>query len=149
MTSSDPSYAPVVSSPLNPLAPRAGRRRRSRSVRRGPASHTLAQRLLRSKAAEAWREHVVSSQFVQGDNIGVVRRKVSRSRGCCPSLPDLKSLGLSFSLVGYTDSQQPVVQFRLPDLSCLTTRRVMMALGLAGTLPALAAPNLLRRAEPL
>ncbi|KAH7160754.1 hypothetical protein EDB81DRAFT_879099 [Dactylonectria macrodidyma] len=149
MTSADPSYAPVVSSPLNPLSARVGRRRRSRSVRRGPASHTLAQRLLRSKAAEAWREHVVNSQFVQGDNTGVLRRKVPRSRGCCPSLPDLRSLGLSFSLVGYTESQQPVLRFRLPDLSCLTTRRVMMAFGLAGALPALTAPNLLRRAEPL
>ncbi|KAH6996295.1 hypothetical protein BKA56DRAFT_152190 [Ilyonectria sp. MPI-CAGE-AT-0026] len=156
MTSVDSSYAPLFPSPLNPVSygsdgssTRASRRRRGQSVRRRPTSHTLAQRLMRSKAAEAWRGHVLSSQLAQGDNIGVVRRKAPRNRGCCPSLPDLRSLGLSFSLVGYTRSQEPVIRFRLPDLSALTTRRVIMALGLAGVIPALSAQNFLRPAEPL
>lgn len=93
MTSVDSSYAPLIPSPLNPISygpdgcsTRASRRRRGQSVRRRPTSHTLAQRLMRSKAAEAWRGHVLSSQLAQGDNIGVVRRKAPRNRVSSASL---------------------------------------------------------------
>ena len=69
------SYAPVIPSPLNPTnhgpennygPGRIVRRRRNRATRRNhPASHTLTQRLLRVKAAEAWRGHVLSAQVAQ------------------------------------------------------------------------------------
>jgi hypothetical protein len=71
------SYAPVFPSPLNPTnhgpenkyataSGRIVRRRRSRQGRRGPpGSHTLTQRLLRVKAADAWRGHVLSAQVAQ------------------------------------------------------------------------------------
>ena len=66
------SYAPVFPSPLNPTnhgpenkygPARVVRKRRSRAGRRGPpGSHTLTQRFLRVKAADAWRGHVLSAQ---------------------------------------------------------------------------------------
>lgn len=69
------SYAPVFPSPLNPTnhgpenkygPARIVRRRRSRSGRRGPpGSHTLTQRFLRVKAADAWRGHVLSAQVAK------------------------------------------------------------------------------------
>lgn len=68
------SYAPVFPSPLNPsthgpenkYATASGRIVRRRRSRRGPpGSHTLTQRLLRVKAADAWRGHVLSAQVVQ------------------------------------------------------------------------------------
>lgn len=69
------SYAPVFPSPLNPTnhgpenkygPARIVRRRRTRAGRRGPpGSHTLTQRFLRVKAADAWRGHVLSAQVAQ------------------------------------------------------------------------------------
>ncbi|KAK7423444.1 hypothetical protein QQZ08_009012 [Neonectria magnoliae] len=151
MASFTSSYTPTVSSPLNPTndasVSRITRRRRGRAARRAPTSHPLAQRLLRSKAAQAWRGHVLSSQLAQGgEGAGRVCRKVPRSRGCCPPLSGLKNLGLSFSLVGHANGKQSTLVFRLPDMS---TRRVMLAMGLADVLPALSAQNLLRPKEVL
>lgn len=87
------SYAPVFPSPLNPTshgpdnkygAVRIARRRRSRAGRRGPpGSHTLTQRFLRVKAADAWRGHVLSAQVTQYEYaeaaaLGVIRETKNR-----------------------------------------------------------------------
>ncbi|KAF4459167.1 WD40 YVTN repeat-like-containing domain [Fusarium albosuccineum] len=156
------SYAPVIPSPLNPTnhgpenncgAGRVVRRRRSRGSRRGPpGSHTLTQRLLRIKAAEAWRGHVLSAQVAQYESAAAAAAaahaasKGSKSRSCCPPLPAIKSLGLSFSL---TDAHRIANGLRLPDLSCLKTRRMLLAMGLMGVLPALKVRDMLRHAESL
>ncbi|CEI69149.1 hypothetical protein FVEN_g4090 [Fusarium venenatum] len=153
------SYAPVFPSPLNPTshgpenkygAVRIARRRRSRPGRRGPpGSHTLTQRLLRVKAADAWRGHVLSAQVTQYEcaeaaAIGVIRQ--TKNRNCCSSMSGLKNFGLNFSL---SDAHRIASRISLPDLSCLKTRRILLAMGLVGLLPALKVRDALRAAESL
>ncbi|KAF5237820.1 hypothetical protein FAUST_5869 [Fusarium austroamericanum] len=153
------SYAPVFPSPLNPTnhgpdnkygAVRIARRRRSRAGRRGPpGSHTLTQRFLRVKAADAWRGHVLSAQVTQYEYaeaaaMGVIRE--TKNRNCCPSMPGLKNFGLNFSL---SDAHRMASRISLPDLSCLKTRRMLLAMGLVGLLPALKVRDALRAAESL
>lgn len=88
------AYAPVIPSPLNPTSHGPGgnnygpgrivRRRRSRGAaaarRSHPASHTLTQRLLRVKAAEAWRGHVLSAQVAQYESAAAAAAKVSKGK---------------------------------------------------------------------
>ncbi|RGP77572.1 wd40 yvtn repeat-like-containing domain [Fusarium longipes] len=153
------SYAPVFPSPLNPTShgpenkygpARVIRRRRSRAGRRGPpGSHTLTQRFLRVKAADAWRGHVLSAQVAQYEYaeaaaMGVITE--TKNRNCCPSMPGLKNLGLNFSL---SDAHHIASRIRLPDLLCLKTRRMLLAMGLVGLLPALKVRDMLRAAESL
>ncbi|KAF5020770.1 hypothetical protein F66182_7198 [Fusarium sp. NRRL 66182] len=152
------SHAPVCPSPLNPTnhgpenvgtrhsPSRIVRRRRSR--RGPPGSHTLTQRLLRVKAAEAWRGHVLSAQVAQYESaaIAAMALRGAKSRNCCPSMPGLKNLGLNFSL---SDAHRIASSIRLPDLSCLKTRRMLLAMGLVGLLPALKVRDMLRAAESL
>ncbi|KAM5348138.1 hypothetical protein ACJ41O_007962 [Fusarium nematophilum] len=154
------SYAPSIPSPLNPTAHgpenncRIVRWRRNRSGRRGPpGSHTLTQRFLRVKAAEAWRGHVLSAQVAQYESAAAAAaaaahaaNRASKGRSCCPPLPGLKSLGLGFSL---SDAHRMANGLRIPDLSCLKTRRMLLAMGLMGVLPALKVRDMLRQAEPL
>ncbi|KAL6913545.1 hypothetical protein ACHAPO_003290 [Fusarium lateritium] len=153
------SYAPVFPSPLNPTshgpenkygAVRIARRRRNRPGRRGPpGSHTLTQRLLRVKAADAWRGHVLSAQVTQYEcaeaaAMGVIRQTKNRNRRS--SMPGLKNFGLNFSL---SDAHRVASRISLPDLSCLKTRRMLLAMGLVGLLPALKVRDALRAAESL
>ncbi|KAF5984765.1 WD40/YVTN repeat-like-containing protein [Fusarium bulbicola] len=152
------SYAPVFPSPLNPTnhgpenkyATASGRIVRRRRSRRGPpGSHTLTQRLLRVKAADAWRGHVLSAQVVQYEyaEAAVMGYKAPpKSRNCLYSMPGLKNLGLNFSL---SDAHRIASNIRLPDLTCLRTRRMVLAMGLVGLLPALKVRNMLRAAETL
>ncbi|KAF4950985.1 hypothetical protein FSARC_13023 [Fusarium sarcochroum] len=151
-------HAPVFPSPLNPTnhgpenkygPARIVRRRRSRAGRRTPpGSHTLTQRLLRVKAADAWRGHVLSAQVAQYESAAAAAMAVQepKSRNCCPSMPGLKNLGLNFSL---SDAHRIASSIRLPDLSCLKTRRMLLAMGLVGLLPALKVRDMLRAAESL
>ncbi|KAM0431933.1 hypothetical protein ACHAPT_005188 [Fusarium lateritium] len=149
------TYAPVIPSPLNPTnhgpennygPGRIVRRRRNgrAAVRRShPASHTLTQRLLRIKAAEAWRGHVLSAQVAQYESAAAAAAasaKGPKGRNYCPPL------GMSFSL---SDAHRIASGLRLPDLSCLKTRRMLLAMGLMGVLPALKVRDMLRQAEPL
>ncbi|KAL4723110.1 hypothetical protein ACLX1H_009600 [Fusarium chlamydosporum] len=152
------SYAPVFPSPLNPTnhgpenkygPARIVRRRRTRAGRRGPpGSHTLTQRFLRVKAADAWRGHVLSAQVAQYEyaEAAAMSIKGSKHRNCYPSMPGLKNLGLNFSL---SDAHRVASSIRLPDLSCLKTRRTLLAMGLVGLLPALKVRDMLRAAESL
>ncbi|KAF4497280.1 WD40 YVTN repeat-like-containing domain [Fusarium agapanthi] len=152
------SYAPVFPSPLNPTnhgpenkyATASGRIVRRRRSRRGPpGSHTLTQRLLRVKAADAWRGHVLSAQVVQYEyaEAAVMGYKAPpKSRNCLYSMPGLKNLGLNFSL---SDAHRIASNIRLPDLTCLRTRRMVLAMGLVGLLPALKVRDMLRAAETL
>ncbi|EWY96951.1 hypothetical protein FOYG_05456 [Fusarium oxysporum NRRL 32931] len=152
------SYAPVFPSPLNPTnhgpenkyATASGRIVRRRRSRRGPpGSHTLTQRLLRVKAADAWRGHVLSAQVVQYEyaEAAVMGHKAPpRSRNCLYSMAGLKNLGLNFSL---SDAHRIASNIRLPDLTCLRTRRMLLAMGLVGLLPALKVRDMLRAAETL
>ncbi|KAF5587475.1 WD40 YVTN repeat-like-containing protein [Fusarium pseudocircinatum] len=152
------SYAPVFPSPLNPTnhgpenkyATASGRIVRRRRSRRGPpGSHTLTQRLLRVKAADAWRGHVLSAQVVQYEyaEAAVMGYKAPpKSRNCLYSMPGLKNLGLNFSL---SDAHRIASSIRLPDLTCLRTRRMVLAMGLVGLLPALKVRDMLRAAETL
>ncbi|KAF4977448.1 hypothetical protein FZEAL_6012 [Fusarium zealandicum] len=152
-------HAPVIPSPLNPTSHgpdnscRIVRRRRSRACaprRPPPGSHTLTQRLLRVKAAEAWRGHVLSAQVAQYESAAAAALQAanrgSKSRNCCPPLPGLKGLGLNFSM---SDAHRIVNSLRLPDLSCLKTRRMLLVMGLMGVLPALKVRDMLRQAESL
>ncbi|KAG7416325.1 hypothetical protein DER46DRAFT_574773 [Fusarium sp. MPI-SDFR-AT-0072] len=152
------SYAPVFPSPLNPTnhgpenkyATASGRIVRRRRSRRGPpGSHTLTQRLLRVKAADAWRGHVLSAQVVQYEyaEAAIMGYKAPpKSRNCLYSMPGLKNLGLNFSL---SDAHRIASNIRLPDLTCLRTRRMLLAMGLVGLLPALKVRDMLRAAETL
>ncbi|KAH7248720.1 uncharacterized protein BKA55DRAFT_540145 [Fusarium redolens] len=155
------SYAPVFPSPLNPTnhgpenkyataSGRIVRRRRSRQGRRGPpGSHTLTQRLLRVKAADAWRGHVLSAQVAQYEYAEAAimgYKSPPKSRNCLSSMPSLKNLGLNFSL---SDAHRIASSIRLPDLTCLRTRRMLLAMGLVGLLPALKVRDMLRAAETL
>ncbi|KAF4950936.1 hypothetical protein FGADI_7808 [Fusarium gaditjirri] len=152
------SYAPVFPSPLNPTnhgpenkyATASGRIVRRRRSRRGPpGSHTLTQRLLRVKAADAWRGHVLSAQVVQYEyaEAAVMGYKAPpKSRNCLYSMPGLKNLGLNFSL---SDAHRIASNLRLPDLTCLRTRRMVLAMGLVGLLPALKVRDMLKAAETL
>ncbi|KAF5624872.1 WD40 YVTN repeat-like-containing protein [Fusarium sp. NRRL 52700] len=152
------SYAPVFPSPLNPTthgpenkyATASGRIVRRRRSRRGPpGSHTLTQRLLRVKAADAWRGHVLSAQVVQYEyaEAAVMGYKAPpKSRNCLYSMPGLKNLGLNLSL---SDAHRIASNIRLPDLTCLRTRRMVLAMGLVGLLPALKVREMLRAAETL
>ncbi|KAG5755482.1 hypothetical protein H9Q70_001890 [Fusarium xylarioides] len=152
------SYAPVFPSPLNPTnhgpenkyATASGRIVRRRRSRRGPpGSHTLTQRLLRVKAADAWRGHVLSAQVVQYEyaEAAVMGYKAPpKSRNCLYSMPALKNLGLNFSL---SDAHRIASNIRLPDLTCLRTRRMVLAMGLVGLLPTLKVRDMLRAAETL
>ncbi|CCT63792.1 uncharacterized protein FFB20_11448 [Fusarium fujikuroi] len=152
------SYAPVFPSPLNPstngpenkYATASGRIVRRRRSRRGPpGSHTLTQRLLRVKAADAWRGHVLSAQVVQYEyaEAAVMGYKAPpKSRNCLYSMPGLKNLGLNFSL---SDAHRIASNIRLPDLTCLRTRRMVLAMGLVGLLPALKVRDMLRAADTL
>ncbi|KAM0350253.1 hypothetical protein ACHAPU_003420 [Fusarium lateritium] len=152
------SYAPVFPSPLNPKnhgpenkygPAKIVRRRRCRSGRRGPpGSHTLTQRFLRVKAADAWRGHVLSAQVAQYESAeaAVMAFNVPKNGNCYPSMPGLKNLGLNFSL---SDAHRIASNIRLPDLSCLKTRRMLLAMGLVGLLPALRVRDMLRAAESL
>ncbi|KAI1015241.1 hypothetical protein LB503_003918 [Fusarium chuoi] len=155
------SYAPVFPSPLNPsthgpenkYATASGRIVRRRRSRRGPpGSHTLTQRLLRVKAADAWRGHVLSAQVVQYEYAEAAEAALMgykappKSRNCLYSMPGLKNLGLNFSL---SDAHRIASKIRLPDLTCLRTRRMVLAMGLVGLLPALKVREMLRAAETL
>ncbi|KAF5555798.1 WD40 YVTN repeat-like-containing protein [Fusarium napiforme] len=152
------SYAPVFPSPLNPTnhgpenkyATASGRIVRRRRSRRGPpGSHTLTQRLLRVKAADAWRGHVLSAQVVQYEyaEAAVMGYKAPpNSRNCLYSMPALKNLGLNFSL---SDAHRIANKIRLPDLTCLRTRRMVLAMGLVGLLPALKVREMLIAADTL
>ncbi|KAF4996215.1 hypothetical protein FGRMN_4627 [Fusarium graminum] len=152
------SYAPVFPSPLNPTnhgpenkygPAKIVRRRRSRSGRRGPpGSHTLTQRFLRVKAADAWRGHVLSAQVARYESAeaAVMAYNGPKNRNCYPSMPGLKNLGLNFSL---SDAHRIASSIRLPDLSCLKTRRMLLAMGLVGLLPALKVRDMLRATESL
>ncbi|RBR13664.1 uncharacterized protein FIESC28_08082 [Fusarium coffeatum] len=153
------SYAPVFPSPLNPTnhgpenkygPARVVRKRRSRAGRRGPpGSHTLTQRFLRVKAADAWRGHVLSAQvtsYEHAEAAAMASVKGYKSRNCCPSMLGLKNLGLNFSV---SDAHRIASSIRLPDLSNLKTRRMLLAMGLVGLLPALKVRDMLRAAESL
>ncbi|KAF5654513.1 WD40 YVTN repeat-like-containing protein [Fusarium sp. NRRL 25303] len=151
-------YAPVFPSPLNPsthgpenkYATASGRIVRRRRSRRGPpGSHTLTQRLLRVKAADAWRGHVLSAQVVQYEYAEAAvmgYKSPPKSRNCLYSMPGLKNLGLNFSL---SDAHRIASNIRLPDLTCLRTRRMVLAMGLVGLLPALKVRDMLRAADTL
>ncbi|KAI5463386.1 hypothetical protein BGZ63DRAFT_352376 [Mariannaea sp. PMI_226] len=152
MASFNPSYAPLVPSLLNPSkrrseacgAARVVRRRKNRPGR----SHTLTQRFLRIKAAEAWREHVLSSQLIHYESMNM-RPIVHKTRCCSTPLPRLDQLGLRFSFVGCSGSGRDAVLSRLPELPRWTTPRVVLAVGLVGVIPALGVRNLLQSVEPL
>ncbi|KAF4454505.1 WD40/YVTN repeat-like-containing domain protein [Fusarium austroafricanum] len=153
-------YAPVFPSPLNPASHgpenkhtttsgRIVRRRRSRQGRRRPpGSHTLTQRFLRVKAADAWRGHVLSAQVAQYEHAEAAFLGIqgTKNRNCYPSMPGLKNLGLNLSL---SDAHHIASRICLPDLSCLKTRRMLLAMGLVGLLPALKVRDMLRAAESL
>lgn len=61
-------------------------------------------------------------------------------------MPGLKNLGLNFSL---SDAHRIARKIRVPDLTCLRTRRMVLAMGLVGLLPALKVREMLRAAETL
>lgn len=53
---------------------------------------------------------------------------------------------MSFSI---SDAHRIASGLRLPDLSCLKTRRMLLSMGLMGVLPALKVRDMLRQAGPL
>lgn len=151
-------HAPTIPSPLNPKHNNTSRlagRRCSKPRRR---AINLAQRLLRSKAAEAWRDHVLTTQVSQYEEWATLE-------GCCEpvGLPattercrpirgadeqqeqsakgDSSCVGLGRSLLRCIEKGQ---QFAMPDMSVLVTRRTILAMGLVGVLPALRLQGYLR-----
>ena len=65
---------------------------------------------------------------------------------CSPPLPILKHFGMGLP---FSNAQRMASGFRLPDLSCLATRRMLLAMGLMGMLPALKVRDMLNQTKPL
>lgn len=132
------THTPRVSSPLSP-GQTVDEQQTCRVVRRRSRKpNTLCARLLKARAQESWRNHVLSAQVAQHETVQAIRSPEQKPM----SPPKSHPVHLNFSL----DRNQ---RFRLGDLSNRMTRRLLYAMGFVGVAPAQSVPRYLPQTMPI
>ncbi|KAL3955799.1 hypothetical protein ACCO45_011362 [Purpureocillium lilacinum] len=154
------AYTPSVPSPLNPKsqdeAAQALRARRAARALRRNMGMSPAQRLLRYKAAEAWRSEATRRELAKWERRAA--EATARQQTKPASLrPDRKTKG-DAPVAGTPDyidaegeelegQQQQQYLFHMPDLGFFTPRRVVLAVGRMRMPPSLRMDSFLRQGD--